>query len=125
MKNRLLQIRVDEVFLSKLEYLRKINGYRTVAETVRKIVEKEYRKEKQNMPWIPCAEKMPHAEYGESDSVLCCTECGLQIVLYFDGGNWKYPDGDLYISVNHENGWHDYVVAWMPLPQPWKGEEDG
>ena len=48
MKNRLLQIRVDEVFLSKLEYLRKINGYRTVAETVRKIVEKEFRKEKQD-----------------------------------------------------------------------------
>lgn len=46
MKDRLLQIRVDEDFLSKLEYLRQINGFRTVAETVRKIVEKEFRKEK-------------------------------------------------------------------------------
>lgn len=46
MKDRLLQIRVDEDFLSKLEYLRKINGFRTIAETVRKIVEKEFRKEK-------------------------------------------------------------------------------
>lgn len=46
MKNKLLQIRVDEEFLSKLDYLREINGYRTVAETVRKIVEKEFRKEK-------------------------------------------------------------------------------
>lgn len=45
MKNKLLQIRVDEDFLSKLEYLRKINGFRTIAETVRKIVEKEFRKE--------------------------------------------------------------------------------
>lgn len=45
MKDKLLQIRVDESFLAMLEYLRKINGYRTIAETVRKIVEKEYRKE--------------------------------------------------------------------------------
>ena len=47
-KDKLLQIRVDENFLSKLEYLQKINGYKTVAETVRKIVEKEYRKENDN-----------------------------------------------------------------------------
>lgn len=45
MKDKLLQIRVDESFLKMLEYLRKVNGYRTIAETVRRIVEKEYRKE--------------------------------------------------------------------------------
>lgn len=45
MKDRKLQIRVDDDFLQKLEYLRKINGFRTVAETVRRIVEKEFRKE--------------------------------------------------------------------------------
>ena len=46
MKDKLLQIRVDKEFLSKLEYLRKINGFKTIAETVRNIVEKEWRKEK-------------------------------------------------------------------------------
>lgn len=45
MRDKLLQIRVDEDFLSKLQYLRKINGFNTIAETVRKIVEKEFRKE--------------------------------------------------------------------------------
>ncbi len=45
MKDKLLQIRVDEEFLSKIEYLRRINGFRTIAETVRRIVEKEFRKE--------------------------------------------------------------------------------
>ena len=48
MKDKLLQIRVDDDFLFKIEYLRKINGFRTIAETVRKIVEKEYRKETGN-----------------------------------------------------------------------------
>lgn len=47
MKDKLLQIRVDKDFLSKLEYLRKINGFKSIAETVRKIVEKEFRKEKE------------------------------------------------------------------------------
>ena len=46
MKDKLLQIRVDAEFLAKLEYLRMINGFKTIAETIRKIVEKEYRKEK-------------------------------------------------------------------------------
>lgn len=46
MKDKILQIRVDAEFLSKLEYLRRINGFRSIAETVRKLVEKEFRKEK-------------------------------------------------------------------------------
>jgi hypothetical protein len=45
MKDKLIQIRVDAEFLSKLEYLRHINGYKSNSDTVRKIVEKEYRKE--------------------------------------------------------------------------------
>lgn len=47
MKDKLLQIRVDEDFLQKLDYLRKINGFKTIAETVRKVLEKEYRKERE------------------------------------------------------------------------------
>ena len=46
MKDKLLQIRVDDTFIAILEYLQRINGYKSIAETVRKIVEKEYRKEK-------------------------------------------------------------------------------
>lgn len=45
MKDKLLQIRVDSDFLSKIEYLREINGFRSIAETIRKIIEKEFRKE--------------------------------------------------------------------------------
>lgn len=48
MKDKTLQIRVDEDFLSKLKYLQRINGFRTIAGTVRRIVEKEYRKETQD-----------------------------------------------------------------------------
>lgn len=45
MKDKLLQVRVDEEFLSKLEYLRIIYSYKSTAETIRKVIEKEFRKE--------------------------------------------------------------------------------
>ena len=47
MKDKLLQVRVDEVFLDKLKYLQRINGFKTIAETIRKIIEKEFRKEQE------------------------------------------------------------------------------
>ena len=48
MKDKILQIRADAEFLSKLEYLRHINGFKSIAETVRKVIEKEWRKEQSN-----------------------------------------------------------------------------
>ena len=45
MKDKLIQIRVDAEFLSKLEYLQHINGFISIAETVRNVIEKEWRKE--------------------------------------------------------------------------------
>lgn len=74
--------------------------------------------------WIPCSEGLPYVEYGESDTVL--TTCGYRDVedtsirwiklLYFNGGNWCYPTGGTYGAK---------VYAWMPLPKPWKGGQDG
>lgn len=45
MKDKILQIRADAQLLAMIEYLRRINGFKTVSETVRKIIEKEWRKE--------------------------------------------------------------------------------
>lgn len=67
--------------------------------------------------WIPCSERLPFAEYGESDIVLVTCESTLKRLLFFDGGNWCYPTGERY---EHRI---DKVVAWMPLPEPYKEEE--
>ena len=48
MKDKRIFIRVSEEFLEKLEYLMRINGFKNLSETIRKIIEKEYRKEKEN-----------------------------------------------------------------------------
>ena len=75
-----------------------------------------------NGKWIPVSERLPKAEYGEGDSVLCCTETGLMHILYWDGGNWCVPTGEPHQWVNHKTGWHDKVIAWMPLPEPYREE---
>ena len=45
MKDKELKIKVDENFIEKVDYLQRINDYKNRSDTVRKVVEKEWRKE--------------------------------------------------------------------------------
>lgn len=45
MKDKTLIVKVDEDFTKKVDYLKQINGYKNRSETIRKTVEKEWRKE--------------------------------------------------------------------------------
>jgi hypothetical protein len=45
MKDTEIRIRTDNEFLEKVDYLQHINDYKNRSDTVRKVVEKEYRKE--------------------------------------------------------------------------------
>ena len=45
MKDKTLIVNVDVDFTKKVDYLKQINGYKNRSETIRKTVEKEWRKE--------------------------------------------------------------------------------
>jgi len=45
MKDKNLIIKVDDEFLEKVDYIEHINGYKNKSDTVRKTIEKEWRKE--------------------------------------------------------------------------------
>ena len=45
MKDKIIRIRADQDFTDKVEYLQEINGYKNKSETIRKVVDKDYRKE--------------------------------------------------------------------------------
>ena len=71
--------------------------------------------------WIPCSERLP-----EEDDYKSCIEC-------LDGAVWYFTEngtmglGYYYKSVKEWSTTDDLktdrkVVAWMPLPDPWKGE---
>jgi len=46
-KTKLIHIRIDEEVEEKLKFLMRINGFRSLSDTIRKLIEKEYRKEKE------------------------------------------------------------------------------
>lgn len=80
-----------------------INGMAdTIADLERKLAERE---------WIPCSERLP-SEFGDGERVLATVEAdGLGVILIpaYDVKSW-YLKG--------------YITAWMPQPEPWKGQRN-
>lgn len=56
--------------------------------------------------WIPCSERLPSKADHKDNMVLVC-----------------YGNGSVRFNT-YMNGWvQGNPVAWMPLPEPWKGEQ--
>jgi hypothetical protein len=76
------------------------------------------------MRWIPCDERLP----GDYQDVLVWFEYyryGSYNRMYSTYGIGTYSKQYDSWMVNHESGWKDLrVIAWMPLPQPYKGEQE-
>jgi len=71
--------------------------------------------------WIPVSERLPEEAYGCIVTVMDTNPMTLEEFenIYpdfvgWDGENWNDADGD---SIPFE------VIAWMPLPKPYKGEQ--
>jgi len=83
--------------------------------------------------WIPCSERLPKTHetgnsfsgiYMQSSPVLVYgvpeyeEEYGFHVVTYCDDKN-----GCTYWSTELDAVTINEVYAWMPLPEPWKGEQ--
>lgn len=89
--------------------------------------------------WIPCSERLPEltihemdpylGEWDNSDAVLVYNqdskfECRHVIALYTNGFSDKFGhDCFGWVDVEGCNEIQN-VLAWMPLPKPWKGADD-
>ena len=72
--------------------------------------------------WIPCSERLPRAR----KSVLLAVnhKCGDWVG---EGCYWETTDNHIIWKGYRWNAtyWDDEIIAWMPLPEPWKGATDG
>ena len=73
--------------------------------------------------WIPCSEKPPHTNgvYNVTRKISDGFECrNISDACYYDGANTWHDD----TRVNHERMYLTDVIAWMPLPEPYKAESE-
>ena len=62
--------------------------------------------------WISVSERLPEI----NEWVVCQCRANIYEVLKFTSYGWYHDDAHCYM-----NG---FVIAWMPLPEPYKGEEE-
>lgn len=70
--------------------------------------------------WIPCSERLPHGSCSDLVNVSIHDDSGDTPFDYTSCG-WVTTDGEYWIVDNEIN---NHVVAWMPLPEPYKGEQE-
>lgn len=74
--------------------------------------------------WIP-SERLPEncGMYIVTRKIYDCTDTAPIIMSdesWFDGQNTWHNDN----RINHKRGYLSDVIAWMPLPEPYKEEEE-
>ena len=71
--------------------------------------------------WISCSERMPE----EDTPVLVAIKTKDRLPKWVEEQTYHYvTDIDVWDS---DDGWYQHrakIVAWMPLPKPWKGADD-
>ena len=96
-----------------------------LSEAMEKLARYEDAEEKDSLcQWIPCSERLP--EEPKTNPVLEGKNLELYLVTTEYGSNEQdkvYPFRAFWNGVNFTDGWHILdVIAWMPLPEPYKGE---
>lgn len=70
--------------------------------------------------WIPCSEKFPEIHGRTSDTVLVCTKKGNQYMAFWcEDEQWRFCECG---TAKEPMTWAE-IIAWMPLPEPYKGEQ--
>lgn len=111
----------EKKLLKKLEELKFANeekGYDTAKDVVQECIE-IVKNQPQADKWIPCEERLP----SENGLYLATYECEDEItvdVMFFMGKQFYYPEDMIGIV-----GKSVEVIAWQPLPQPYKADHHG
>lgn len=140
MKDKLLQIRVDDDFLSKLEYLKHINNYKNNSDTVVRTIEKEFRKETRMMNIYEIAINeierwvIAHGKDNDEYEIFSRLDALEQAVKYLKYTEWHYlntnpsdyphyDDRCLVCRYDEDEDQDVYELAWNPRhTTEWRNE---
>ncbi len=68
--------------------------------------------------WIPCSERLPNSQ---TEVIVSCRDDSADTIYRYTTSGWITTNGEYWIIDNEIN---PYVVAWMPLPEPYRGEQE-
>ena len=71
----------------------------------------------QEQRWIPVTERLPN---GQEEVIVSCHDTSGDGSFDYTSSGWTTTDGEYWIVDNEIN---HFVVAWCPLPEPYKGEK--
>ena len=93
------------------------DGYKYI-ETETELAIKDFQHLPSAQKWIPCSERLPRV----ADCYAVTRQIGSDLIVsacYFDGiNNWHNDNW-----INDERNYLTDIVAWLPLPEPYKEEE--
>lgn len=84
---------------------------------------KGYEDAKAEQQWIPCSERLPQTNgvYNVTRKISDGFECrNISDSCYYDGAYTWHDD----TRVNHKRRYLTDVIAWMPLPEPYRKGAD-
>lgn len=95
-----------------IDYIKSQKGRSFVGITIEGAILKMIKEIPSAQQWIPCSERLP-----EADGLYLVVERGI---------GWNGVKFNACVSALFSQGeWRaNNVVAWMPLPDPWKGGEE-
>lgn len=91
-----------------------INGAESMYEMIRELVERQPKVDE----WIPCIEKLPENDY---DTVLVFLDSKIYDIAIWHSEYGFRPWYAAHFEASPPE-WKACVAAWMPLPEPWKGD---
>ena len=71
--------------------------------------------------WIPCSERLPKKEFKEQRCGTYLTTNGYGVVCMM---NYEFEGDFGFIGWGTNRPYDLQIVAWMPLSEPWEGEQE-